>query len=225
MDFGFVRSIEECRKSGRNAVIAEIKPRSPLHGDLLRGRDPLSILKAYENAGVAAVSYITAKQFGGSFDVLRKICRSTELPVLRKDFVLDVGEIERSCEAEVAALLLIARFLKEKTAEFADICWEHAILPLVEVHREEDLRFACGDAVLINNRDIERMESDAGSVEVTERIAPLIDAKLKVSGSGIGSVKDLCRVLRFVDAALIGTAFMLAENTEAFVRNFVEARL
>ncbi len=224
MDFGFIDSLKKAKDRGRNPIIAEIKPFSPLHGDLLKGRDIEDILTAYQNARAAAISYITAKEFKGDIATLKKICRDAELPVLRKDFIRDVGEIERSAEIGVSAVLLIARHLKDETSEFADCCFEHGIEPLVEIHKPEDLEYAGNArAILINNRDIDRMETDRGDVSVTARLASKIEG-FKVSGSGINSIADLLFVLEYVDAALIGTTFMMAENTEEFVRSFVEAK-
>ncbi len=219
MEFGFVDSI---KVKGRNSIIGEIKCVSPIHGDLLRGRDPLKLAEIYERCGCSAISYITAKAFGGSFNTLKDICRSTNLPVLRKDFVENKEEIERTCEVEASALLLIARILKERTAEFVDLCFDHGLEPVVEVFSEEELVFAEDSrVVLINNRDI--FNPRDVDVNRTMKIAPKI-RKTKISGSGIKKIEDL-RVLEFVDAVLIGTAFMLAEDTEKIVKSFLEARL
>ncbi len=224
MEFGFRESLINAKKRKLNPIIAEIKPFSPIYGDLIRGRDPLNILKCYERAGAAATSYITAKQFKGNLEELKRICKNTDLPVLRKDFIRDKAEIERSAEIGVSALLLIARDLKDKTAEFAEVCYEHDIEPVVEVHRESELQYAESNIILINNRDITKMETDGGDVSVTAKLARKIN-KFKISGSGIKSLSDLSIALRYADAALIGTAFMLAEDPESFVRSFVEARL
>ncbi len=224
MYFGFVNSLKRASSQNRNAIVAEVKTFSPLYGDLLRGRRIESIVAAYENAGAAAISYITAKKFKGDFDTLKKIVRLTELPVLRKDFITDKEEIERSSEAEVSALLLIARHLKERTAEMVDFCFEHSVEPVVEIHSPEDAAYnEKARCILINNRDIDMLEKDGGNISVTARISGLVKG-IKISGSGISCVNDLLFVLEFVDAALIGTAFMMADDTESFVRSFVEAR-
>uniref|UniRef100_A0A7C3MH11 indole-3-glycerol-phosphate synthase n=1 Tax=Archaeoglobus fulgidus TaxID=2234 RepID=A0A7C3MH11_ARCFL len=223
MDFGFIDYLKRARIDNRNPVIGEIKVFSPLYGDLLKGRRVEDILKAYERAGVAAISYITAREFKGDFSTLKRITEMTNLPVLRKDFIRSREEVERSAEADVSALLLIARHLKEKTAEMVDLCKEHGIEPVVEVHHAEDLVYTENSrVVLINNRDIDRMEKDGGNVEVTAKIAERVKA-FKISGSGINTIRDLLFVLKHVDAVLIGTAFMMAEDTESFVRTFVEA--
>ncbi|MCS7130646.1 MAG: indole-3-glycerol-phosphate synthase [Archaeoglobaceae archaeon] len=217
--FGFIDALKDRRK---NAVIGEIKVYSPTKGDLLRGRDPLEILRIYESAGCSAISYITSKHFRGDLETLRKICKETELPVLRKDFIESKDEIERTAEVDAKALLLIARILKVKTFEFIDLCHEHGIEPVVEVFSEGDLDFIDGaKIVLINNRDI--FNPADVDLQRTFKLAPKIGA-MKISGSGISRIEDL-KVLKVVNAVLIGTAFMLAENTEQFVRSFVEARI
>ncbi len=209
----------------KNPVIAEIKVYSPKHGDLLRGRDPFYILRAYERAGAAGISYITEKNhFRGDFKLFKNICEETELPVLRKDFIRTKEEIEKTAEAGASAILLIARDLKGETAEFADYALEHGLDPLIEVHSEEELQFALESHGLIgiNNRDIRQLEKDDGNVRITEKLAPLIpDSRIIVSESGIGSLDDLRLALKYADAVLIGTAFMKAENVEEFVRSFV----
>jgi len=210
-----------------NPVIAEIKVHSPKHGDLLRGRDPFYILKSYERAGAIAISYITeSRYFKGDFRLFESICEETELPVLRKDFIRSKEEVERTAEAGASAILLIARDLKEKTPEFADYALEHGLDPLIEVHSEEELKYALESRGLIgiNNRDIRKLEKDDGNVSVTEKLAPLVpDDRIVVSESGISSVEDLKIALKYADAVLIGTVFMRAENPEEIVRRFVHA--
>ncbi len=227
MDFGLSKAIRDCDK---NAVIAEIKVHSPKYGDLLRNRDPIEILRAYERAGAVGISYITEpKFFKGDFELFKLICKETDLPVLRKDFITTKGEIERTAEVEASAVLIITRMLKDKTAEFVDFALEHGLDTLVEVHSHDELLIAVetnSTMVGINNRDIEKLEKDDGNVSVTAKLAPLIpDRFVKVSESGISSLQDLKVALSYADAVLIGTAFMKADDPEKIVRAFVEARL
>ncbi len=209
----------------KNPVIAEIKVHSPKYGDLLRGRDPFYILKAYERAGATGISYITEqKHFKGNFKLFVQICEETELPVLRKDFINSKEEIEKTAEAGASAILLIARDLREKTPEFADYAIEHGLDPLIEVHGKEELTFALESRGLIgiNNRDIRKLEKDDGNVSVTEKLAPLIpENRIVVSESGISSVEELKIALRYADAVLVGTAFMKAEDPGEICKKFV----
>lgn len=226
--FRLSNSIKLANDRGINAVIAEIKVHSPKHGDLLRGRDPIEILRAYKRANVCGISYITeSNHFKGSFEFLKELCKLTDLPVLRKDFITNKFEIERTAEVEASAILLITRILKEKTAEFVDFAKEHGLETVVEIHTPQELGIALDTnttIIGINNRDIGQLERDDGDVSLTEKLAPLIPKKfVKLSESGIRSLKDLKRALKFADAVLIGTAFMLAEDTESFVRCFVHA--
>ena len=226
--FRLCKSIKLTKRNGKNAVIAEIKVHSPKYGDLLRGRDPIDILRAYERAGACGVSYITEpNHFRGSFEFLKEICKLTDLPVLRKDFITNKSEIEKTAEVEASAVLLIPRILKDETAEFVDFAKEHGLDTVVEIHTPQELEIAVNTnttIVGINNRDIDQLEKDDGNVSLTEKLAPLVPNKfVKLSESGIKSLDDLKRALRFADAVLIGTAFMLAEDTESFVRCFVHA--
>jgi indole-3-glycerol phosphate synthase len=230
MDFGMSDAIRLCKSDSKNAVIAEIKVYSPKYGDLLKNRDPLEILKAYERAGAAGISYITEPEyFKGDFKLFKKICKYSNLPVLRKDFITGKEEIERTAEAEGAAVLLIARLLKDKTAEMVDFALEHGLETIVEVHTTHDLTIATdtnSTMIGINNRNIFELEIDDGSVSITRELAPQIPDKfIKVSESGISNLKNLKTALTFADAVLVGTAFMNARNPEEMVKTFVEARL
>ena len=223
-------SIINTKNNSKNPIIAEIKVHSPKYGDMLKGRDEIDILRIYENAGAAGISYITDKKyFNGNFDMFKKICASTELPVLRKDFITTKDEIEKTAEAEGGAILIIARLLKDETAEFVDYALEHGLDTLVEVHNKEEIDIAKETnttMIGVNNRDITKLELDDGTVSLTEQLSNLIPKDVVfVSESGIGSIDDLRIALKYADAALIGTSFMKAKNMEEFVKSFVEAKL
>lgn len=219
----------EFNNGHRNAVIAEIKVYSPQYGDLLGNRKIMGMLRIFERSGAAGISYITEPtHFKGDFNVFKEICRESYLPVLRKDFIWSKSEVEETAAAEASAVLLIARMLKENTGEFVDYALQHGLNPLVEVHNPEDIEIAKqtnAKMIGINNRDIQKLESDSGTVDLTENLSRLIpDDRVIVSESGISSIKDLNRVLKYAHAVLVGTAFMRAENTYDFVKSFVEAK-
>ncbi|CAB49386.1 indole-3-glycerol phosphate synthase TrpC [Pyrococcus abyssi] len=225
--FGLSRRIKRCTK---NPIIAELKVYSPKYGDLLRGRDPLEILRRYERAGAVGISYITdPKYFRGNFDFFKRLCKETELPVLRKDFITTKEEIEKTAEAGGSAVLLITRLLKDKLPEFVDHAREHGLDTLVEVHTLEELKIAIqtnSTMIGINNRDIGKLELDDGNVSLTAKLAPLIPDKfVKVSESGITTLEDLKVALKYADAALIGTALMKTEDPEKLLKSFVEAKI
>ncbi|MFO7968012.1 MAG: indole-3-glycerol phosphate synthase TrpC [Archaeoglobaceae archaeon] len=223
-----LKNIEQNNRD-KNAVIAEIKVHSPQYGNLLGNRKILGMLRIFESSGAAGISYITEpNHFRGELDIFKKICRESCLPVLRKDFILSRAEIERTAEADASAILLIARILKEDTGEFVDYAIQHGLNPLVEVHTPEDIEIAeqtNARLIGINNRDIQKLETDGGTVNLTERLSSLVpDDRLIVSESGIHSIQDLKKVLKYSQAVLVGTAFMRAENTYDFVKSFVEAK-
>ena len=227
MVFGLTHSILKARGK-KNAIIAEIKVYSPKDGDLLRGRDPIEILRDYHRAGAVGISYITErKYFRGDFKLFREICEESSLPVLRKDFIVNKEEIERTAEVGASAVLLIARKLKTKLPEFADVAREHGLEPLIEIHELNELRYieSLNHGVIgINNRDIEKLEKDGGNVKITEKIAPFLPKRfLKISESGIRNIEDLKRALLYTDAALIGTALMLSSHPGEKLKEFVEA--
>ena len=224
MVFGLSKAIKNARK---NAIIAEIKVFSPKYGDLLRGRDPIKILRNYEENGATGISYITEMQnFHGNLMTFKKICKESNLPVLRKDFIREKEDIETTSSLGAAAVLLIARILQERLPEMVDFALEHGVEPLVEIHELRELKLVkdVSHAIIgINNRDIARMEKDDGSIEVTEKIAPLVPPGfLKISESGIYRIEQLKRALRYADAALIGTSLMLASEPGEMLKHFVE---
>ncbi len=224
MAFGLSKAIKNARK---NAIIAEIKVFSPKYGDLLRGRDPIKILRNYEENGATGISYITEMQnFHGNLMTFKKICKESNLPVLRKDFIREKEDIETTSSLGAAAVLLIARILQERLPEMVDFALEHGVEPLVEIHESGELKLVkdVSHAIIgINNRDIARMERDDGSVEVTEKIAPFVPPGfLKISESGIYRIEQLKRALRYADAALIGTSLMLASEPGEMLKHFVE---
>lgn len=229
MTIDFKKQATAIKNFDKNPIIAEIKVHSPKYGDLLKGRSELDILKIYEEAGAVGISYITDKQhFNGNFDVFKRICENTELPVLRKDFLTTKDEIEKTASAGGSTVLIIARLLKENTAEFVDFALECGLDTLVEVHNTEEIEIAKNTnttMIGINNRDISKLELDDGTVSLTEKLANLIPKdRILVSESGISNLADLKIALTYADAALIGTSFMTAENQKEFVKSFVEGR-
>jgi indole-3-glycerol phosphate synthase len=229
MTINFKKQANAIKIFDKNPIIAEIKVHSPKYGDLLKGRSEMDILRIYEEAGAVGISYITDKQhFNGNFEVFKKICENTELPVLRKDFLTTKDEIEKTASAGASTVLIIARLLKEKTAEFVDFALECGLDTLVEVHNTEEIEIAKSTnttMIGINNRDISKLELDDGTVSLTENLADLIPKdRILVSESGIANLTDLNTALKYADAALIGTSFMTAENQKEFVKSFVEGK-
>jgi|Deesub1362A_J573_1020465.scaffolds.fasta_scaffold00089_75 indole-3-glycerol phosphate synthase len=214
--------------NGANAVIAEIKPRSPKYGDLMRGRDPFTLLDAYEKGGARAISYITESRFfGGDMRLLKDLCSVSNLPVLRKDFILDIQDIDDSVDCGVDAVLFLAGMVKDRLGIMLDYCHDYGIAGLVETSCKDDIDIAKkyhAKLIGINNRDITKLEKDDGDISRTLLLSKFVPkSSILISESGIGSISDVREVMKVVDGILVGTAFMLASNPEKTVRSFVEA--
>jgi indole-3-glycerol phosphate synthase len=193
-------------------VIAEIKRRSPSKGEIRRDFDPVAIAKAYQAGGAAALSVLTDERFfGGSLAVLEAVSKATELPLLRKDFVIDAYQIDEARAAGADAVLLIVAALAPAELERLRA---HAVGlgldVLVEVHDEAELDAAKGvgaDLIGINNRDLRSFVTDLG---VTERLARRVpQGALVVAESGIFGPEDVARLQRAgASAFLVGESLM-----------------
>ncbi|MCL2595459.1 MAG: indole-3-glycerol-phosphate synthase [Promicromonosporaceae bacterium] len=200
-------------------VIPDIKAVSPKHGDLLRGRSPLTVAKELTNLGAPCLSVVTeAANFGGSPTLLQQISASVSVPLLRKDFIETSDDLAETLDLGASAVLLIAATLTQPTL---GMLYEQALHlglePLVEVHTPEEMTFAAalGPRLLgINNRDILNLERDGAGPGLTQTLAPTRppDALL-ISESGILSPADVRRArLAGADAVLVGTALWQASD-------------
>ena len=203
------------QKSGLS-VIAEVKKASPSKGVIREDFTPIGIAKEYEKAGANAISVLTEKHyFGGSSEYLQAIREKTDLPILRKDFIIDAYQIYESLVIGADAVLLIAALLDSFTiARFMRIADTLGLACLVEAHNEKELRIAldAGARIVgINNRDLKTFEVDLGT---TERLAKLIPAdRVVVAESGIVTNADMKAVASYgADAVLVGEALMRSDN-------------
>jgi len=203
-------------------LIAEVKKASPSKGVLDPALDPAAQARVYERAGAAAVSVLTdEKYFRGALDDLVAVRAAVELPVLRKDFILDEYQLWESRAAGADVVLLIVAALDD--ARLRDL--HHAakgigLATLVEVHTagELDRAMALGAPVIgVNNRDLHTLETSlAPSLALLPRIPP---AHTAVSESGIFTRDDVERVVRAgAHAVLVGEALVRAPDVAAKVR-------
>jgi indole-3-glycerol phosphate synthase len=192
------------------AVIAEVKRRSPSKGEIAPELDAVAQARAYQAAGADAISVLTEPtRFGGSLDDLRAVAAAVDLPVLRKDFIVDRGQIWEAAEAGAAAVLLIVAILSDdRLHDLLIEALDCGLDPLVEVHDLDETRRACRAGctlVGINNRDLVTLEVD---LETTEYLAPALGpCMFPVSESGISTPADACR------AALAGARALLVGET------------
>ncbi|MCZ7525727.1 MAG: indole-3-glycerol phosphate synthase TrpC [Acidimicrobiia bacterium] len=210
------------------AVIAEIKRRSPSKGDLAPDLDPATTAKAYATGGAAALSVLTdGPWFGGSPDDLREARAAVELPVLRKDFVVDPLQLDESRAMGADATLLVVAALpddglvRELLARAADL----GLAALVEVHDEPELdrALAAGAGIVgVNCRDLRTFGED---LAVAERLATrLPDGVVRVAESAVRSPADARRMADAgFHAVLVGEALVRADDPIAAVRALVRA--
>jgi indole-3-glycerol phosphate synthase len=207
--------------AGRVPVIAEVKPTSPTT-DGTREDDPGALAEEMVAGGAAALSVLTEPEhFGGSPETLERVRGAVDVPVLRKDFLLEEEHLD-AVAADV--VLLIARFVGDDLPDLLAAARDRGFQVLVEVHTPEELRRAVAagaDYVGVNNRDLARLEVDLSTFETVAPHAPA-DVTL-VAESGVHSPADVARMRAAgADALLIGTAIMdgdVRRNTETLTES------
>jgi indole-3-glycerol phosphate synthase len=192
-------------------VIAEFKRRSPSAGTL-GGGDPVDVSRLYAEGGAAAISVLTdGPFFGGALADLEAVRGAVDVPVLRKDFILDEVQVWEARAAGADAVLLIARILDDaRLAGLLDLVRELAFGALVEVHDAGELERALGAGaavVGVNNRDLDTFTTDLG---VTLSLASSVPGdRILVGESGIRNAADVDRLGDAgVDAVLVGETLM-----------------
>ena len=194
------------------ALIAEIKKASPSKGVIRESFDPVEIGRSYEKNGAAAISVLTdVKYFRGSDASLKAVSEAVELPVLRKDFVVDPYQIHEARTIGASAVLLIVSALSPRElAEMLAVCREAQLDALVEVHTPGEARMALdagADLVGVNNRDLKTFATDLQTT--FDLLEHLPDDLVVVSESGIRSRDQVVRLRDAgVDAVLVGEHLM-----------------
>ncbi len=198
------------------SIIAEVKKRSPSKGRIREDFDPFKIAALYQENGAAAVSVLTDEEFfEGSRTYLSGIRKIVDLPLLRKDFIIDPYQIYETRILGGDALLLIACLLEEEQLrEYIRLTETLSLSPLVEVHTREELdkALAAGAQIIgINNRDLRTFSTDLG---VTLDLIPSIPGnRIVVSESGINTREDIETLMKAgIHSFLVGEALMRAED-------------
>jgi indole-3-glycerol phosphate synthase len=199
-------------RSDRLAVIAEMKARTPVMGTLSEDYVPGRLAALYSGAGAAALSVLCQEtSFGGRPEHLAEARALTDLPILRKDFVVDEYQVfEARAFAADAVLLIVAASPRERFVELFEVVRRTGMDALVEVKDEAELEVALqagADLVGVNQRDLHTFEVDRGR---TARLRPLLPNHVVcVAESGIHSADDARRVREAgADAVLVGEALM-----------------
>jgi len=218
---GGIRDLGEDEGYGLSAlaVIAEVKRASPSAGTISHDFDPVAIAEAYADAGANALSILTdEKYFQGHLSYLAKIRERVDLPILRKDFIVDEVQIYESVVAGADAILLIVGALEqEELLHLLDVAGSYQLDVLVEVHDLEEMERALETGarlIGINNRNLRTFEVD---LTTTERLSEEVGSDhILVSESGIYSGTDTKRIRAWgADAILVGEALMRASDKSA----------
>ena len=200
------------RREDEVAVMAEVKRRSPGAGEIRPGLNPAGLALTYQEGGAAALSVLTDEEyFAGSLEDLRKVRARVDVPVLRKDFVVDPLQVTEARGAGADAVLLIVRILDDPLlTRLRERAEELGMAALVEVHDREELERAldAGARVVgVNNRDLSTFES---RLEVTLELAESVPPEaVLVSESGIRTGEDVARLgSAGADAVLVGESLL-----------------
>ncbi len=211
-------------KPDRISIIAEIKRASPSAGVIRSSFEPERIANIYEKNGASAISVLTERRFfNGDIDYLPLIKKAVDLPVLRKDFIIDPYQIYESNIYGADALLLIATALSFNILkDLLELTNKLGMEALIEVHNKDDLKKAVSagaNVIGINNRDLKTLKVDLNtSLELINHIP---EGKVVVAESGINTKEELLTLKKAgFNAALIGTSLMRAEDIGEKLKEF-----
>jgi indole-3-glycerol phosphate synthase len=229
---GFADALLKVAKADGNALICEVKRRSPSAGEINVTRAPDVAAKAYEAGGAACISVLTdGPSFGGSLADMQTVRAAIKLPVLRKDFMIDPIQVVEARAAGADAILIIMGAMDDGlAAELHATADELGMSVLLEAHDEAEFIRALGlpsPLLGVNNRDLRTFTTDLGVTERLADLAPDLAAggRLLISESGVRSAGDIKR-LRACGARgfLVGESLMRAENPAESVRLLAEVR-
>ncbi len=227
----FFGALVDRRHPDATHVIAEVKRKSPSAGVIREDFDPVAIAKAYAANGASAISCLTDEHdFGGKLEYIHMIRDAVKLPVLRKDFIVDLYQVWESRAAGADAMLLIAEALPERDIiDFQILATELGMTTLLEVHDVDNLLRATSivgfphpsySLLGINNRDLRTMKT---SIEHSMRLAELLeDTSVLVSESGIRTPDDLRRLRAHgIHIVLVGEHLMRQPDPGAALKQLL----
>ncbi|HWQ66409.1 MAG TPA: indole-3-glycerol-phosphate synthase [Methanospirillum sp.] len=218
------RAVKE--RNGKNAIIAEIKPASPSRGKIRDIGDPAIVAQDLIAGGCCALSVITEPSyFQGSSATIQKIRQMVQVPILRKDFIVDKRQLIETRMLGADAVLLIAAVLGEELGEFVDYAMKEGLEPLVEVHNRQEVIMALdtrAELIGVNNRNLKTFRTD---LSTTIHLAPLVRqaGRTVISESGVTWPCDVRTLKSYADGYLIGSSIMASNNPQRRLEGFVYA--
>jgi len=218
-------SLSKRVKQSASGLITEHKRRSPSKDCINQNLNIQDVAKGYENAGACGMSVLTdMKYFGGSLEDLLTARASCELPLLRKEFIIDPYQITEAKAYGADVILLIATVLSRKEIEhYSILAQELGMEVLLEVNNQEELYKSIMPSlnmIGVNNRNLKTFEVN---LEISKTLSALIpDEFVKISESGIRSVSDIKSLQPYgYKGFLIGENFMKTENPGAAAADFI----
>jgi len=225
---GFASRLTAIANSDENALICEMKRKSPSAGDILPGADPCDIAAQYERGGAACLSVLTdGPSFGGSLEDFGAIRSAVALPMLRKDFMIDTIQVAEARAHGADAVLVILSCTDDALAlDLTQAALDLGMDALIETHDAVEIERALAlpsPLIGINNRDLKIMQTDLATSETLSRLIPA--DKDFISESGISQPDDISR-LRKTGARrfLIGESLMKRSDREQHVSALRQAQ-
>jgi indole-3-glycerol phosphate synthase len=206
-------------------VIAEVKRSSPSKGNLAPITDPAALAEKYQEAGAAAVSVLTEqRRFGGSLADLDAVRSRIEIPVLRKDFMVDEYQfLEARAHGADIVLLIVAALSKSQLKDFYDLATELGMASLIEVHTQSELESAMDISpriVGVNSRNLKTLEVSASVFE--ELIPAIPSAVIRVAESGISTRADVAQAQKAgATAILVGESLVKSGDPISAMRELL----
>lgn len=221
---GFRQALQDAPT--KPALIAELKRKSPSRGMLRERFDPVSLAQQLQEAGASALSVLTDERFfGGNLELLRDVQQFTDIPVLRKDFIIDAYQLYEAAVACADAVLLIVQVLSEaQLREFLRLAGQLGLDALVEIHAEEELAraLAAGASLIgINHRDLRTFTMHP---QTSAKLVPKVPSGcVIVAESGLQHRDEIRRLAQLgVHAVLIGESLMTAPDPVAKIRELFD---
>lgn len=225
---GFATRLSAIANSDENALICEMKRKSPSAGDILPGANPADIAAQYEQGGAACLSVLTdGPSFGGSLEDFSAIRRAVSLPMLRKDFMIDTIQVAEARAHGADAVLVILSCTDDALAlDLTQAALDLGMDALIETHDADEIERALklpSPLIGINNRDLKIMQTDLATSERLSQLIP--EDRHFVSESGISEPEDISR-LRKTGARrfLIGESLMKRADRMAHVQTLRQAK-